>query len=235
MLETNTDANEGAGSEGSGSLATSAYDLLREDLLSGRFRPGEKLRIETLRAHYGIGSSPLREALSRLSVNGLVTHEDQRGFRAATVSREDMQELLRTRCWAEEIALSDSILHGRDDWEEAVLLAFHRLSRVPRSTRNDTYSPNDEWEHRHRNFHKSLLSSCRSRWMLQFCDQLFEQTDRYRHIAIVASFPQRDELAEHLAIEEAAINRDAAEAVRLLHAHYKRTGEIIADSISDTV
>ena len=95
--------------------------------------------------------------------------------------------------------------------------------------------PNEEWEHLHRNFHRALLSGCRSRWMLQFCDQLFEQTDRYRRIAVVASYPQRDELAEHSAIKDAAIDREAAEAVRLLHAHYKRTGKIIADSLSDAV
>jgi DNA-binding GntR family transcriptional regulator len=92
-----------------GTLASSVYDRLRYDILSGALPPDEKLRTEALRDRYGVGNSPLREALNRLSADGLVTREDQKGFRVATVSRADLEELVKTRCWLEEIALRQSI------------------------------------------------------------------------------------------------------------------------------
>ena len=87
--------------EPAGTLASSVYDRLRGDILSGSLPPGEKLRTEALRARYEVGNSPIREALNRLSADGLVTREDQKGFRVAAASRADLEELVKTRCWLE--------------------------------------------------------------------------------------------------------------------------------------
>ena len=100
--------------EPAGTLASSVYDRLRGDILSGSLPPGEKLRTEALRARYEVGNSPIREALNRLSADGLVTREDQKGFRVAAASRADLEELVKTRCWLEQIALRESIANGDD-------------------------------------------------------------------------------------------------------------------------
>ena len=219
--------------EPAGTLASSVYDRLRDDILSGALAPDDKLRTEALRERYGVGNSPLREALNRLSADGLVTREDQKGFRVATASRADLEELVKTRCWLEEIALRQSIENGGDDWEEAVVLQYHRLSRMRRSSSEDEYVVNFEWETRHRAFHLALLNACGSRWLMQYCAQLNDQADRYRQLAIVVSYPKRNELSEHEAIMRAATSRDADEAVRLLLAHYDRTAGIIKNTISE--
>lgn len=219
--------------QSAGTLASSVYDRLRDDILSGSLPPDEKLRTEALRTRYGVGNSPIREALNRLSADGLVTREDQKGFRVAAASRADLQELVKTRCWLEAIALRESIENGGDDWEEAVVLQFHRLSRLRRSSSEETYVVNPEWEARHRAFHLALLSGCGSRWLLQYCAQLNDQADRYRQLAIVVSYPQRNELVEHEAIMKAATGRDADEAVSLLLAHYDRTASVIKDSLPE--
>ena len=219
--------------EPAGTLASSVYDRLRDDILSGALPPDDKLRTEALRERYGVGNSPLREALNRLSADGLVTREDQKGFRVATASRADLEELVKTRCWLEEIALRQSIQNGDDEWEEAVVLQYHRLSRVRRSSSEDQYVVNFEWETRHRAFHLALLSACGSRWLMQYCAQLNDQADRYRQLAIVVSYPKRNEQSEHEDIMRAATSRDADEAVRLLLGHYDRTAGIIKHSISE--
>ena len=218
--------------QSAGTLASSVYDRLRDDILCGALPPDEKLRTEALRARYGVGNSPIREALNRLSADGLVTREDQKGFRVAAASRDDLVELVKTRCWLEAIALRESIESGGDEWEESVVLQFHRLSRVRRSSSEGTYVINPEWEARHRAFHLALLSACGSRWLLQYCAQLNDQADRYRQLAIVVSYPKRNELVEHEAIMKAATDRNADEAVRLLLAHYDRTAGLIKDSLT---
>jgi GntR family carbon starvation induced transcriptional regulator len=219
--------------EQAGTLASSVYDRLRGDILRGVLAPGAKLRTESLRERYGVGNSPIREALNRLSVDGLVTREDQKGFRVATVSRADLEELIKTRCWLEEIALRESIARGGEAWEEAVVLAFHRLSRARRSASAESFEINPDWESCHRRFHMALLGACGSRWLLQYCAQLNDQADRYRQLAIGVAYPGRNELSEHVAIKDAALAGDADAAVAALRAHYERTAGIIRDSFPD--
>lgn len=211
-------------------IASAVYRQLRNDILAGELRPGEKLRTQYLCRRYAVGNSPLREALNRLSSDGFVVREDQRGFHVATVSKADLMELVRTRCWLESIALRESIENGDVAWEERLVLAFHRFSRVERSLSAEKYIANPDWDRVHRDFHMTLISACGSRYLLSYCGQLFDQADRYRRLGIVAVFPNRNQVDEHQGILDAAVDREAEEAVRLLCAHYNRTADILLQS-----
>ncbi len=225
-----TDISETGRNENSGTLATGVYERMRREILSGDLPPGEKLRVEHLRERYGVGASPIREALNRLSVEGVVRREDQKGFRVASVSVEELDELIKTRCWLEETAVRESIASGDDVWEEELLLAFHRLSKAPRSADATSFAVNPDWETLHRAFHMALIGACGSRWLIAYCEHLNDLADRYRQLAIRVAYPQRNELDEHRAIKDAAIARDAEAAVAALTAHYRRTAGIIRDT-----
>ena len=214
-----------------GTLASSVYDMMRQDILKGDLPPGEKLRVEYMRDRYGVGASPIREALNRLSVDGVVMRVDQKGFRVATVSVAELDELIKTRCWLEETAIRESIAAGDDAWEERLVLAFHRLSKAPRSAEQITYAINPDWEVLHRAFHLALIGACGSRWLISYCEQLNDLADRYRQLAARVTYPRRNELDEHKAIMDAAVNRDPDRAVEVLMDHYRRTAEIIRDSV----
>jgi len=219
------------GPDGAGTLASTVYRQLRHDIVKGILTPGEKLRIESLRDRYGVGGSPIREALNRLCSEGLVSQRDQRGFCVAPVSVDDLQELLRTRCWVNEIALREAIARGDEAWEEAIVLAFHRLLRTPERLPDAPDTPNPEWEQRHRTFHSALIAACDSHWLRGFAEMLFDCADRYRHLSgHVRAQPQRDIAGEHRAIMEATINRDTATAVRLLNEHAILTAELLRQS-----
>jgi GntR family carbon starvation induced transcriptional regulator len=107
----------------------SAYRLLRRDILSTRLKPGAPMKLSTLRESYGIGWTPLREALSRLEAEGLVTAISNRGFAVAPVSREELDDLTRARLAVEMPLLIESIENGDSAWESAVVTAHYRLSR----------------------------------------------------------------------------------------------------------
>ncbi len=200
-------------------LASAVRDRLRADILGGKLEPGRKLRIEFLCKQYNTGHIPIREALNRLSSDGLVDRQDQRGFRVVSISATDLEELTKTRCWLEGLALSESIAARTPAWEEGVVIAYHRLSRAPRSMSPKVYRENPEWESLHRAFHLSLISVCGSRWLLAFCAQLADQSYRYRQIAFQRAFPLRNNTHGHRAIMEAAIEGDTDKAVRLLQMH----------------
>ena len=211
-----------------GTLASSVYDMMRQDILKGDLPPGEKLRVEYLRDRYGVGASPIREALNRLSVDGVVVRVDQKGFRVAEVSVAELDELIKTRCWLEETAIRESIAAGDDAWEERLVLAFHRLSKTPRSADQVTYAMNPDWEVLHRAFHLALIGACGSRWLISYCEQLNDLADRYRQLA---AYPRRNGLDEHKVIMDAAVNRKPDDAVEVLVDHYRRTADIIRDSV----
>jgi GntR family carbon starvation induced transcriptional regulator len=209
--------------------ATTVYDRIRDDILSGSLAPSLKLRIEFVCERYSTGASPVREALNRLSQDGLVERRDQRGFYVAAVSLEQLAELVKTRCWVEAIALRESIMHRTARWEEGVVIAFHHLSRTKRSLDIAAYTFNPEWEERHRAFHHALIANCGSSQLLAFCDDLRDQADRYRKLAAAHVYPQRQGSDEHRAIMEAAIDGDIERAVALLEAHYRKTQAIIEE------
>jgi DNA-binding GntR family transcriptional regulator len=208
------------------------YDRLREDLLSGRLKPGRKLQMRFLMDIYQAGQTPLREALNRLTTEGLVEPKEQRGFYVTPISRSELEELTKTRCWVEELALRQAMAGSTPEWEEAVIVAHHRLSRAPRSLSVDHFEDNPEWERLHRSFHRALIGQCGSRSLVGFCDQLADQLYRYRQLSIRRAFPSRHVADEHQAIVDAILKGDADRAVALLTAHYTGTAEVILKDTS---
>ncbi|NKB53452.1 MAG: FCD domain-containing protein [Rhizobiaceae bacterium] len=223
-----TGATDGAGSE---SMTSRAYMRLREDIISGALKPGRKLKIEELRRTYDVGTSPIREALSLLTSDHFVERNDQRGFRVSEVSAQEFEELLKTRCWLEERALRESIANGTAAWEERVVLANYRLSRIPRSADSDHFVANKDWEDQHKRFHMTLISECGSSMLLKFCDQLYDQNVRYRQLSGTKAYPERDIAEEHNAICDSVLARDADLAAKLLVSHYRRTSNFLGDDL----
>lgn len=213
------------------SMTSKAYAQLRRDIISGVLEPGKKLKIEQLRAAYDVGTSPIREALSLLTSDHFVERIDQRGFRVAPVSADEFAELLKTRCWLEERAMRESIRCGPQHWEEQVVLANYRLSRIPRSIPTDAFEANEEWEFSHKQFHMTLISQCGSTMMIKFCDQLYDQNVRYRQLSAPRAYPRRDIAEEHNAMCDAVLDRNEDKAVRLLLDHYNRTGGFLEDQL----
>jgi len=202
-----------------------AYLDLRAAIITGQISPGERLKVEALKDTLSTGASPVREALSLLVSDQLVERIDQRGFRVAKTDRGQFQEILNLRCKLEDMALRESMANGERDWEDALVLAHHHMTRTDRA---DTAA----FEARHKDFHMALLEACGSPILLRFCSQLYDLNVRYRYLAGTSkSYGRRDVAAEHRAILDAAVERDVDTAARLLREHYRRTGEFLAELI----
>lgn len=211
-------------------LATQAADRLRHAILQGELAPGTRLGVEVLRDRLKVGASPLREALSQLAAEGVVQRLDGRGFRVASAEPSEFRDLLETRCLAEGAALRAAIERGDAAWEERVLVAHHRLRRTARSLAEDQFVNNPAWEEHHRAFHLALLDGCGAAGLLAFCADLHDRTTRYRRLAKDAA-PQRDIAAEHALLVDAALARQADQAVAALLAHYRQTATVLAPTL----
>lgn len=209
--------------------ASTVVDQLRIEIVSGVLLPSQKLRLEHLSPRFGVGRTPLREACCRLAAEGLITIEDQRGFRVAPISRKDLLDLTRTRQQLESLALRASIQHGDLAWEGAVLAAHHRLDRLGRPPRTGTKLA-EKWEADHAQLHLTLRSACDSPSLMRFCATLFDQSERYRRLATASGQPHRDIQGEHSSLVKAALERDAERACALLVEHIARTTERVLET-----
>lgn len=207
--------------------ADQAYWAIRRDIVSGRLKPTERLRIPMLNARYDMGSSPLREALSRLYSDHLVVLEGLRGFSVAPISPAEARDISMMRCTLESQAIRRSIELGDDAWEASVVAAYHQLHKADQRRIENPGGDSDEWENRNREFHDALVSACGSPWLKRLRDMLYFQHERYRRLSLRNPSPARDLDAEHHAIMEACLARDADLAVQRSIEHIERTAKAV--------
>jgi GntR family transcriptional regulator, carbon starvation induced regulator len=204
-------------------------EAIRTDIISGELQPGSKLAVEHIRKRYGVGSSTIREALSLLLPDGLVTARGQRGFAVSPISIEDLQDLSNTRILLETNALRASIASGGDAWESGIIASFHHLSKAQDALDRGEEGSAAEWETRNHQFHEATTAACGSRWVLRMLDILHHHTERYRRVALTDTSIPRDVHAEHQALMEATLARDVDVACDVAAAHIQRTTDVLAE------
>lgn len=205
------------------SLSQVAWEALRADIISGKLAPDARLRIAGLRGIYGIGASPLREALSRLVADGFVISVDRRGFMVAPISLKEFRDLTDLRKLLEKEALRLSITSGDDGWEAGVIGACHRLSKAQARLSSRDAGSFEEWEALNREFHETLVAACPSAWILRFRRSAYDYAERYRRLCLSLTSVSRDVQKEHTQLRDAAVARDIAGAHALIDDHLERT------------
>lgn len=215
-------------------LAERAYLGLRHDVVCGKLAPGERLRVEHLKDRYEVGAGTLREALSLLVSDALVTAEGQRGFRVAPISLSDLEDLTNTRVMLETEALRQSIRHGDAQWEAALSHSYDLLSKTEMVLAE---SGSDLWERRNKAFHEALIAGFDSDWSKYLLSILYRHAERYRNIIwrlTAANASGRNVHQEHEAIYRAAMGRQDARAALALEAHIRLTHDIMRLKASQT-
>ncbi|HYD69088.1 GntR family transcriptional regulator [Azospirillum sp.] len=199
------------------SVGEGAYRKIRADIVFGRLPPGRKLKLETMKADYGVGVSTLREILNRLSSERLVVAEGQRGFEVAPVSIANLREIADLRLLLECHALEQSFRAGDMDWESRVVAAHHRLARMEERMAADDRSCTERWKQFDWQFHQALISACGSRMLIDAHAAVFDKYLRYQMIAL----SYRGDIAsgEHALLLDCAMDRDAGRACDVLRCH----------------
>lgn len=208
--------------------AESALLQLKKDIVAGSLAPNEKLRVRELIARYGIGASPMREALARLSGMGLVRLEGQKGFRVSPLRHADLVDITRTRQIVESEALALAIRSGDDLWEGEILKAFHLLCREFARRGKGSNAWLDAFEARHHAFHGALIAACPLPALKSFCDDLYLRKERYRRVLFGYAFEQGDVCAEHETLMKVVLSRDVEKACASLVAHIGLTADLLA-------
>lgn len=198
-------------------VGETAYRQIRNDIIFGRLAPGQKLKLEKLKEAYDASINTLREILSRLSCEGLILAEEQRGFQVAPVSVPDLKELAALRLLLECSAMEQSFHLGDIDWEARVVSAHHKLASIEaRLLSGDDERP-EVWKQYDFEFHQALVSACGSKALMGLHAAVYDRYLRYLLIALV--FRGEATAGEHRSLLDCALNRDSATAVSILNRH----------------
>jgi DNA-binding GntR family transcriptional regulator len=216
-------SNTSVGLDATVPLTEQALLSLRRDVTFGVFEPGQKLKLEALQTRYGLSSSPLREALSKLSQEGLVRADERKGFRVADISRADLQDITRMRLMLDVQALQSAMQAGDAEWEATVVAAHYKLDKLERTLPDGPVVLDEVWVSTHRAFHLAMLGACQSPRLLQWCANLFDQAERYRQFSARHRKTNRRKAAEHRRLMETVIKRDIPTACQLLEDHISST------------
>jgi DNA-binding GntR family transcriptional regulator len=195
----------------------SAYRRIRHDIIFGQLAPRSRLKLDQLKGPYNASISTLREILFRLSAEGLVIAEGQRGFEVAPVSQQDFREIAAMRQLLEIHAMRESFQRGDVDWEGEVMAAHHKLARMEEHMLAGGRTGAETWKRYDWEFHHALIAACGSTTLLAAHARIFDQYLRYQIIAVI--FRGKEAADEHRRLLQHAIDRDHEAAAIVLAQH----------------
>lgn len=202
---------------------------LREAILSGELRPGEKLHTIALGKRWSVSPTPVREAFQRLAAEGLLEITPQRGARVAPVSLQDAYEVHELRVALEPLALRSAMKNLNDAWRDDLEAAYLLLARELERGAPDRGAI----EEAHRSYHLALLSGCSSTWMNRLIDLLNSHIIRYWTLTAA---PRRDTehvLEEHRRLHSLVVTGKTEVAVAELTAHLQHALHSVAERMAE--
>lgn len=214
----------------SGSLTAEAYNNIRADILSCRLQPGQKMIIADLCQSMGFSLGAVREALAKLTSEGLVEAEPRRGFRVTPITEAELRDITSVRATIESLCLENALKNGDIKWEANIVATEFELSKHKLQDATDPQRVSEAWAETHRRFHEALVAACDSPWLLRLREILYVQSERYRRVSVPLDRAKRDVAAEHKVIADAAIARDVDKACAAIRDHLEKTTRILIEA-----
>lgn len=209
-------------------IGETAYRRIRQHIVNGQLKPGEKLKLNHLKQAYGASVTTLREILNRLAVEELVSAEGQRGFTVAEVSDRELRDLADLRTLLETHALRKSIAMGDLDWEAGVVAAHYKLSVLESALMNGKADAVEQWVALDWGFHHATISACNLPVLARTHASVFDRFSRYHMLAL--DFRGKPVAQEHTELRDLVVGRKADAAVDLLSRHIRSGVEHIVAS-----
>lgn len=198
-----------------------AYERLRTAILSAELAPGTALQQVELARRLGISAIPVRGALKRLAIEGLVTQESHRTPTVATLELKELEEVLLIRTHLEILAIRQAV---------PCMTPVH-LKRIRQLLQDLAFALKHDDMLRfgslNRQFHFAIFEACPQRLLVQMISDFWDKTDRYRSRQRFVLVPQlaKESLRDHRRIADYVEKGAAAKAAHLLAQHNDRSQE----------
>lgn len=200
-----------------------AYAELREKILTGGLPAGSRLAQYELAESLNMSITPLREAIRRLSSEGLLTVETHRDVRVSTMTADEARQLFEVRLSLDPTAAKLAAARRTDDDITALRAAVDQLLPVTRQWGEGALTA-------HRVFHQTLYRASHNDVLIKMLDDLWDKSDRYRRLGLdlpPGDEPRTRDLQEHHRLVDLVVDGQADRAAQLMHDH-------IANSLTAT-
>ena len=214
-------------------IGSSTYKKIKRDIIFGELKPASKLKLDELKKNYPVSLSTIRETLNRLSSEGFVIAEEQRGFFVSPFSKEDLIEIANLRILLESYALNLSLKNGDTDWEGNLVAAHHKLSLIEDKMDNTNKIIVESWKKYDWEFHLACIAACGSKNLISLHSNLFDRYLRYQ--IILLQFRGDEAIDEHNQIYNFSLKRDADSAIKFLKVHIEKGLEHALASFKEQV
>lgn len=208
------------------------HEILRETILAGKFRPGEKLDLEDLAARFGVSLAPVRNALHDLVSEGLVEVKSRSGAFVSRPSARDIEETFDIRLALECLAAGPAAQHITSPQLRTLQRIFNSLSRPVR-----TASERRAHDAANAEFHRRIVEASGNRRLLEIYSSLNGHLRIARIHAGDPDWPSRISLEqqEHAAICSALQARNATALKQALRKHITRAKRILLQRLGDAL
>lgn len=201
------------------------FNTLRQAILKGELKPGERLMEIALAEKLGVSRTPIREAIRKLELEGLVTMVPRRGAHVANITEKDLNDVLEVRIGLENMAIDKACaLMKKEAFDELKSAAEHFSQILEEGDLTKLAEADVE-------FHEIIYKASDNRRLLQLLNNLREQIYRYRIEYLKEESTRAILVKEHGDIYMAIRARDAQRAKAITFNHIENQRQAIIRSI----
>lgn len=212
------------GRGGARTLADLALAELRTAIIEGDLPPGSPVRLQEQVDRLSMSSVPIREALRFLERSGLVDRTPHRGAQVAEMSARDLNETYTIRSELETMAVRAAAAHMTEQDRDRLLELMDRYAEASRSGDPAARAI-------HGDFHMALYRLSHSKWLLRLLPMLWDNSERYRRLALPLRGTTEQRIDEHRAIVDACFAGDPDGAEEALRSHLSNTFEVAIERL----
>lgn len=201
------------------------FNTLRQAILRGELKPGERLLEIHLANKLGVSRTPIREAIRKLELEGLVLMIPRKGAVVAEITEKSLRDVLEVRRALEELAMKLACEKILDEEIEELKAASKEFENALKTGDVTVYAEADV------KFHDIIYRTTDNQRLIQLLYNLREQMYRYRVEYLKREDSHETLLAEHQYIIETLEKRDAKEAVKAVCEHIDNQVTAVTDTI----
>ncbi|HPH96062.1 MAG TPA: GntR family transcriptional regulator [Anaerolineaceae bacterium] len=210
------------------SLASTAYQRIKTDIVECAFDPGQYIAQADLAARYKMGITPIREALRQLSQEGFVTSIPRLGYVVSHITAQDVQEIYEMRYLLETASVRLAAQRAAPE----LLAQIHDSAQF-------TYTYKDrrsytEFLNRNAAFHSSIARAAGNQRLAEQVARILDELNRVFHLGLDIRDSADEMKQDHVALSEALRNRQAELAVQVVQAEIERSQARVQEALRRT-
>lgn len=203
------------------------FNTLRRAIITGEFAPGERLMEISLANRLGVSRTPVREAIRKLELEGLVIMIPRKGAQVAKITEKSLRDVIEIRCVLEEFAASLACERITEEGKEKLKEAHRQF--VEAAQTNDIIDIVEKDEQ----FHDAIFQATCNDRLITIINNLREQFYRYR-MEYVKDIEQHSVLVnEHELLLRAIYDGDSETAKRIMRTHLQNQQEGVIQAIQE--